>query len=283
MFSEGDTISLRTHQGHFATYTIIKPFLPFTKSVVLLAESNGPGGNETVVLKIYDPRYLDERLSEIPSIPARPWTLVAERAAAFSRALATEPFDESQLHEDEPEDEEGRAARAALWEEYFFSLSTDCFQVECQAYKRLRHLQGSAIPRLFTRGHLILPQGERAIEPPVIVLENIPSTTLRDIPEDALAECAEACKLLVQAIDSFATRGVFHGDINHNNVLFSPPERPARAVLIDFGCGGIRQLNEDEETWKFNVSFANDSRRIRRLLKEKGVEIRVHTGDGATT
>ncbi|KAJ7762370.1 hypothetical protein DFH07DRAFT_867534 [Mycena maculata] len=280
MFSEGDAISLRTHQGHFATYTIIKPFLPFTKleSVVLLAESNEPGGNETV--KIYDSRYLDERLSEIPldneptSILARPWTLVAERAAVFSRALATKPFDESQLHEDEPEDEEGRAARAALWEEYFFSLSTGCFQVECQAYKRLSHLQGSAIPRLFTSGHFVLPQGERAIEPPVIVLD------LRHIPEDALAECAEACKLLVQAIDSFDTRGVFHGDINHNNVLFSPPESPVRAVLIDFGCGGIRLFNEDEETWMFNVSFANDSRRIRRLLKEKGIEIRVHTGQG---
>ncbi|KAJ7783849.1 hypothetical protein DFH07DRAFT_711574, partial [Mycena maculata] len=207
---------------------------------------------EKVVVKIYDPRYLNERLSKIASIPARPWTLVAERTAAFSRALATkdgsppEPFEDSQIYEDEPKDEEGRAARAALWEEYFLSLSTESFEGEWQAYERLSHLQCSAIPRLLTHGHLVLPQDERAIEPPVIVLENIPSTTLRDIPEDALAECAEAGKLLVQAIDSFATQGVFHGDINHNNVLFSPPESPVRAVLIDFGCAGIRRPDDDD-------------------------------------
>ncbi|KAI0742399.1 hypothetical protein C8Q80DRAFT_905220 [Daedaleopsis nitida] len=266
VFTPGQKVSLAAG-ARVHTFTIDRPFLPFTKSVVLLArcEELAP---HPVVVKIFDPRYLDERFSVVESQPSRPWTLAAERAAA---ALPAEAFNEDDLWEDEPDpaDADGLAKRAALWEEHYRRLSTECFASEHSAYERLPDLQGTAIPRLLLTGEVV-PPDERAIRPPAVVLEYIPdAVSLNDVSPDALD--VEMCATLVRAIDSFSAHGVFHGDINVHNILFTPKEKPVRAVCIDFGCAGIRAEGEDEETWQFNVGFASDERRIRLLLKEKGV------------
>ncbi|KAI0719994.1 hypothetical protein C8T65DRAFT_634530 [Cerioporus squamosus] len=247
MFSAGQNISLST-SGRTLTFSIDRPFTPFTKSVVLLAKSTDLGP-KPVVIKIYDPRFLDER------------------AAA---TLPPGAFDEDKLWEDEPDGPDGQAERAALWEERFRRLSAECYASERSAYEHLRVHQGSAIPRLLLTG-VLLPPDERAIQPSAIVLEYIPDAiSLRDVPGDVLD--VKMCVALLRAVDSFSAHGVFHGDINQNNILFTPKTRPVRAVVIDFGCAGIRADDEDEDTWRFNVQFAADSQRLRRLLKEKGVD-----------
>ncbi|KAI0329997.1 hypothetical protein GY45DRAFT_792351 [Cubamyces sp. BRFM 1775] len=278
MFSPGARIILTTaDDGRTLTFTIDRPFAPFTKSLVLLARCPELTP-DAVVIKIYDPRFLDDRVSVVPSQPSRPWTPAAEKAAA---ALPKDEFDEALLWEDEPEDTDvaGKAARAALWEEHYRRLSFECFEAETSAYDRLRALQGGAIPRLLFAG-VWQPPDERAIRPPAIVLEYIPdAVSLRDVSADVLQP--GVCAALVRAVDSFQAHGVFHGDIHQENVLFTPRARPARAVVIDFGCAGVRAEGEDEESWQFNVTFANDGGRVRRLLKEKGVVLPEDAGSGS--
>ncbi|RPD62706.1 hypothetical protein L226DRAFT_558715 [Lentinus tigrinus ALCF2SS1-7] len=199
MFSAGQRISFITSERTF-TFTIDRPFMPFTKSVVLLVRSQELGP-DLVVLKIYDPRFLDERIPPAPSIPARPWTLAAERAAvAFPPGTYN---DECQLYAELADDPKAIAERAALWEAHFISLSTECFEAEKMAYEHLCVLQGTVIPRLLLTG-AILPQDERAIQPPAIVLEYIPDAiSLRDVPVEAVE--ADLWTTLARIVDSFTT------------------------------------------------------------------------------
>jgi serine/threonine protein kinase len=267
-FAPGQTIDIVVKEDTFI-FTVDKPFLPFTKSVVLLAHCNEFSSSQ-VVIKIFDPRFLDERYPF--GLLPRPWTPTAEEAAATARDPASNsvPFDKSQLWEDEPEDEEGKRERAALWEEHFYRLMVDCFDAESASYKRLEELQGSAIPRLLSSGHF-LARNVRYIQPPAVVLEYIPGISLRDIAADLLSP--EICVKLVSYVDAFASHGIYHDDMNHHNVLFEPAECPKRGVIIDFGCAGVKEDGEDEEIWQFNVTWADDSKRLRRMLKDKGIVI----------
>ncbi|KAI1784117.1 hypothetical protein LXA43DRAFT_246888 [Ganoderma leucocontextum] len=266
IFFPGQTVSIQTPQRTL-TLTIDRPFAPFTKAVVLLARSPQLGP-DPVIVKIYDPRFLDERLVDTPHRAARPWSLEAERAA---NALMDDPFNRRDLYEDEPEDAEGRAARAALWEKYFRLLSADFFKSEREVYDRLAPLQGSAIPRFLFAG-TVLPPDERAIQLPAVVVEYIPdAVSLADVPVDVVEP--ELCATLLRVVDSFASYGVIHVDVNWNNILFTPRERPTRVVVIDFGHGRVREEDEDEDAWRETVLMSNDSWGVRWVLEQRGVSV----------
>ncbi|KAM5545658.1 hypothetical protein V8D89_000696 [Ganoderma adspersum] len=265
IFFPGQTVTLQT-PDRTLTLTIDRPFAPFTKAVVLLARSPELGP-DPVIVKIYHPCYLDERLLDIRHSRARPWSLEAERAAD---AIWDDPFDDLDLYGDKPQDAEGWAVRAALWEKYYRILSTDSFKDEREVYDRLRPLQGSAIPRLLTTG-TVIPPDERAIQPQAII-EYIPdAVSLCDVPTDVVTP--ELCAALFRTVDSFAGLGVVHADVNWNNILFTPSERPTRVVVIDFGCGGIRTEDQDDQAWQDCVAWNNDSQRARRMLKERGISV----------
>ncbi|RPD62729.1 hypothetical protein L226DRAFT_532282 [Lentinus tigrinus ALCF2SS1-7] len=269
MFSAGQRISLIASERTF-TFTIDRPFMPFTKSVVLLVRSQELGP-DPVVLKMYDPRFLDERFPlPVPTAlnPHRHWSLAAERAAA---ALPPGTYkDEDQLYAELPDDPQAHAERTALWEAYFRYLSTRCFKDEKMAYENLRVLQGTAIPRLLLTG-VIIPPDERAIQPPAIVLEYVPdAVSLRDVSIEAVD--ADLWTTLVRVVDSFTTYDVCHNDINHNNILFTPREHPKRVVVIDFGCAAVRE-DEDDETWEEIKFQTGDGRRLQWVLQRKGVTI----------
>ena len=269
IFFPGQTVTLQLETPeHTLTLTIDRPFAPFTKAVVVLARCPelGPG---PVVVKIYDPRFLDERLQDTPHCPARPWSLELERAAD---AIWDEPFHRRDLFV-EPEDANLKSGGGipAQWEKHFRILSTCCFKAEREVYDRLRPLQGSAIPRLLTTG-VVLPPDERAFQPPAVVLEYIPNAvSLSDVPVDAVTP--ELYATLLHVVDSFAGLGVVHADVNWNNVLFTPSERPTRVVIIDFGCGGVRTEDQDDESWLDRVACGNDSARARWVLEQRGISV----------
>ena len=266
IFFPGRQVTFQTPERTL-TLTIDKPFAPFTKAVVLLAHSPDLGP-DPVIVKIYDPRFLDERLSDTPTCPPRPWSLKAERAAD---AIWDVPYHPNDVWEREPEDAKGRAARAALWEKHFRRLSTNSFGYERAVYDRLLPLQGSAIPRLLATG-TIIPPDERAIRPPAVIIEYIPdAVSLCDVPAELVTP--ELCTTLLRIVDSFGSYGVVHTDMNWNNVLFTPRERPTRVVVIDFGCGGVRMEDQDEEDWKETVRCGNDSRRVRWVLEQRGINV----------
>ena len=267
IFFSGQTVTLQTPERTL-TLTIDRPFAPFTKAVVLLARCPELGPDPVVVVKIYDPRFLDERLQDTAHCPARPWSLELERAAD---AIWDDPFDPLDIWADEPEDVEGQAALAALWEKHFRILSTGCFKAECEVYDRLRPLQGSAIPRLLLTA-TVIPPDERAVQPHAVVLEYIPdAVSLCDVPVDSVTP--ELCASLLGVVDSFAGRGVVHADVNWNNILFTPRDRPTRVVVVDFGCGGVRTDDQDDDAWRDCVAWNNDSRRARRVLEKRGISV----------
>ena len=126
------------------------------------------------------------------------------------------------------------------------------------------------IPRLILTGAWV-PPDKRGFHPLAVVLEYIPNAvSLEDIDPEALACAPEVYKEVVRAVDSFAGLGVVHTDMIPRNVLFTPPDRPERGVVIDFGCAGIRGEAEESE-WLEAVHFERDEARIRICLKQKGI------------
>ncbi|OSC98359.1 hypothetical protein PYCCODRAFT_1397266 [Trametes coccinea BRFM310] len=248
------------------TFNIIKPFEPWTKSAVFLVHADQLGP-EPVVLKVYDPRFLDDRIFQSSVQRPRPWSLQAEQAAN----TLPDDVDQGEIWDPDPDesDIEGTRYRAAIWEKYYRGLLYECYDSESRAYEVLKQYQGSAIPRMLLTGTVTFSD-ERAIHPPAVVIEYIPDAVcIGDIAPDALS--VELCSPLVHAIDDFKSHGVTHGDVGYTNVLFTPKDRPTRAVLIDFGLAGFRQGNEDDDEWQYVVEWRGDSHRIRHLLKEKGI------------
>ncbi|KAM5545664.1 hypothetical protein V8D89_000702 [Ganoderma adspersum] len=267
VFFPGQTVTLQT-ADRTLTLTIDRPFAPFTKAVVLLARSPELGP-DPVVVKIYDPRFLDDRLLDTPHSPARPWSLEAERAAD---AIWNEPFHERYLYEEAPP-EDASPGIVVQWEKHFRMLSIGCFKDEREVYMydRLRPLQGSAIPRLLLAA-TVIPPDERAFQPPALVIEYIPdAVSLCDVPADLVTR--ELCAALLRTVDSFAGLGVVHGDMNWNNVLFAPSDRPTRMVVIDFGCGGVRREDQGDDDWQESVVWGSDSRRVRWVLGQRGISV----------
>ncbi|KAL1703374.1 hypothetical protein EV121DRAFT_281179 [Schizophyllum commune] len=259
MFAAGEQLILATENGQRLVFTIERPFTPFTKGVAVLARC-AELSSTPVVVKIFDPRFLDERLP-MKYRRARPWSLEAERAA-----LDIHAYDENEVWEDEPaeDDVEGQVARAALFEAHFRRLSTECFASERDAYARLQGLQGDTLPRLLVIGQVV-PPDERAFHPPALVLEYVEGAIFEDTPLEAFTR--DVCTKLVHTADSFATLGVSHNDVNVNNVLIAP----GRVVFIDFGCAALRRPEQDDESWSHNVRYGSDGRRMRIYLREKGV------------
>ena len=84
-----------------------------------------------------------------------------------------------------------------------------------------------------------LPPDERAIQPPALVPEYIPSINLYDVPSAAITPAM--CAQLVSAIESVPSYGVIHNDITSTNIHSTPLEQPVRVVVIDFECSLIRE------------------------------------------
>ncbi|KAI6021036.1 hypothetical protein EDC04DRAFT_393341 [Pisolithus marmoratus] len=250
-----------------ATFYVTRSFVPFTKAQVYLVR---PDANtdlpSQVILKVYDPRFLDDRYPSSSRVPSRPWALHAESVAARKRVRVASGEVDDDFHIDLLYGDE--EADPSLWEEHFFRLMKECFQSELEAYKRLDDLQGRSIPKFFGAGRLIpSPPDSRAIEPPAVLIEYIPGVSLHDI-DPALVR-PDLYEPLIAAVATFSKHGVFHDDINQNNILFTPAQAPNRAVLIDFGCAALRDAEEPDEEWDQAVQFANDVGRLMLSLEEK--------------
>ena len=87
MFPGGSHLVLGLADGTSLSLQIIKPFLPFTKSqFFLVCPGHSNGLPSELILKVYDPCYLDDRIPPPKSnLPSRLWTLKAETEAAHYR------------------------------------------------------------------------------------------------------------------------------------------------------------------------------------------------------
>ena len=128
------------------------------------------GDGKQVMTKIYDPRYLEKSMAKIASCSSYPWNFANGQAAAMAWPQNSELSDEElvdKIYFDLPGDLNGEdlTTRHLFWEERFYCLSKNSYNSELSAYERLKHLQGSAIPRLIMAGRF-LPPDERVIQLP---------------------------------------------------------------------------------------------------------------------
>ncbi|KAG6333041.1 hypothetical protein ID866_6049 [Astraeus odoratus] len=246
-----------------AVFRVLRSFTPFTKAQVYLVRAEADTDLPSpLILKIYDPRFLDERRTD------RPWTLAGE-------SIATEKRDRGEVPDDFNAYHLGDKVKVEPWhwEAYYFRIMKDTFNGEIEAYRRLVHLQGLSIPKLYGSGKLLsYPPGSRAIDPPGALLEYIPGITLRDI--DPAKVLPKLYKPLIPVVASFADFGVLHYDVNQNNIMFTPSEAPQRAVIIDFGGAVLRPEGMSDEVWKDAVESASELWALRWSLGQKiGKEI----------
>ncbi|KAJ7204410.1 hypothetical protein GGX14DRAFT_646976 [Mycena pura] len=266
-FAPGRSIYLKLVDGTTASYTIVKPFLPFTQSATILAR---PTAGPNVVIKIHDPRITGARAwNRRP-----PWDLAVERRAAAAPLRSHGvPEEDDDLYDRLKKDQHTDPDElAALWEEKFYRLTMRSYEKEVCAYDFLVDLQGSMIPRLYSRGVLVVDAGTRAIDIPALVLEYVDGVNLGDAPPELAQQAGDACLALADIVEGFGARGFIHDDISNQNVLLSPRESPTRAVLIDFGGSAVRHHTITDEIWDFTVSVLGDARGLRRLFEKKGIK-----------
>jgi hypothetical protein len=116
---------LRLIDGTSLSLQIMKPFLLFTKSQVFFVrpelEPPRNGLPSELILKVYDPRFLDDRIPPLTSnLPSQLWTLMSvTESAHYRREIAEgkrpDDFTMSLLYGD-------KEAEPYLWEEHFYRL-----------------------------------------------------------------------------------------------------------------------------------------------------------------
>ena len=251
-YSSGSRLSLQFATG-VASVTVVEPFTPFTMSQVLLVLMN----NLPIVVKVYDPRFLDHRKASRRSL-ARPWNFDIEIETI--RRTTPDPNFEFALH---PGDDD-----RVGWEIWYYQQMECAFRNEVESYKRLHQLQGHGVPLCLGSGTLNLPG--RALSPHVLLLEYIPDAiSLQNIivrPDQSVIAS------LLRTVNAFAAMDVSHNDINSSNVIFSPSNYPTRAVIIDFGHSYLRD-DELDEDWEGIVCQSDDVGYLKRRLARKGWKV----------
>jgi len=279
-FPVGSHVAMRLTDGTPLSLQIIKPFLPFTKSLVYLVRPETPTGSNglppEIILKIFDPRYVDERIpSSKFGLRPRLWTLEAETAAAQYRQEIAEGKrpDDLTVHVVYRDGE----AKPYLWEEHFYRYFMVSWENEVDAFKCLISLQGTIIPKFYGSGNVLPPAGTRSIQPPAVLMEYIRGTTLAEYNAAKLPNLPFAIfRPMFDAVSKFKELGIYHGDISGTNLLVSPSEAPVRAVLIDFGRAGMREDGESEEDWAGICDFYSDKDGLRLALKANGIPWPIH-------
>ncbi|KAF8131565.1 hypothetical protein EV363DRAFT_1431540 [Boletus edulis] len=248
LFFPGQKISLKPLNKHpEVSFTICKLSTPVTKSDVMLAKPDS-GDPEQVVIKIHDPRYLDERISVKPGRRSYPWNLATEQAAAIERTKNPD-LSKQELSHIIGED---LATHNLFWEEHYYRIMVEDCESELTAYQRLKDLQGSAIPRLIMAGQFLPPDDNRL-------------PFLYDVPFDAITPAIR--EQVLSAIESFPSYGVLHNDITLTNIHFTPPEKSCKRYSPRLGLARIRGEGDTEEVWTDHG--ASDVWWARRLLEDK--------------
>ncbi|KIM41968.1 hypothetical protein M413DRAFT_37144, partial [Hebeloma cylindrosporum] len=185
-FPPGSRIDMRLANGEFLSLQVIEPFLPFTKSQVFLVRPE-PASRELpheLVLKIYDPRYIDDRLKPkvpTPNLLRHSWTLEAEIEAGPYRREVAEGKRPDELSAECSLRPPMQRAEPYLWEEHYYRVMEDSWKSEKYAFNQLISLQGTVIPKFYGSGNVIPLPNTRAIQPFAILMEYIHGTTLATI------------------------------------------------------------------------------------------------------
>lgn len=262
----GEKLTIKLENSATSLHATVEHCLPLTTFQVVVAtllSSNTPDSGEVEVgqkftLKIFDPRFFPRY--RYPDSPE--WSYAKEMLVESTGRLSKPVYrpDIWDMPEGGFSDEE--------WEEFYYYLCAFSHRNEVEAYSRLRPLQGTAVPRFYASGSLDLSLVDpgRAICPPVILIEYIDNAvSLRHL--DAHLLTLPLIESLLHIIDTTHELGVCHGDLNIGNILFSPPDKPTRALLVDFADALYREEDDSDEDWQGCVTFNNASGGMRGALR----------------
>jgi serine/threonine protein kinase len=273
-YSIDHTFSLSLSDGQTCTATVVKAFTPFTQSQILLVNVHGCAAvSNPAILKIYDPRYMNDREQAPPSLPRRPWSLELEIAAAQRRDAITRGE-----REDDYEDGD-RSADPVLFEEQLYRAATDAFETERAAYEHLHALQGIGVPRCYAAGTVHPASGDanypRPINPSFLLLEYVEGFDLSTV--DAKLVPRTLARRLLLTVHELGQCGVVHGDLHKSNIIFShgpahSTDAPfSRVVILDFGQAILREDEVGDDDWNELVESEGDFRRACLHLHQAGI------------
>ncbi|TFK52803.1 hypothetical protein OE88DRAFT_1627386, partial [Heliocybe sulcata] len=143
------------------------------------------------------------------------------------------------------------------------------------AYRRLRILQGTSIPRFYGTIHLESPSQTYDIVHPVlssvfgIAMEYIDGHTLEDVQQDSelsQARREEMAQSVLTVVRAARKLGVVHADIRSPNIMFRRPD--LSAVLIDFVHIALRGSSMSDIEWAREVRSWSAMRATRFLLED---------------
>lgn len=210
--------------------TVVRPITPFTvASVLVVREITASEDSEELILKAYDPRFINN----LRGFKSKEMTWEPELEARTVEMRRLKPVPVEITIGDIPHFWELEAPEE--YENLAFLQSYLQYYNEVRAYTQLESLQGKGVPRLIGHGTLTPaslqtdPQ-PRYITPNVLLLEYISDAiSLKDADVSMLRP--DLIRSLIDTVNILPTLGVVHNDAHHGNYLFSAN----RAVIIDFG------------------------------------------------
>jgi serine/threonine protein kinase len=282
---------------------------PFTKSQTMkVAVLNQFGQYHTAlpliaVLKLYDRRYLDERMAsgndpwdhqkeanaETVGKKIRPYLLDPKsiiRSAGLPshggnnrEVIVSEVMD---FDEDDYDDElkalHPAATTAEAIEQWLNEMDyryhlTSCFKTECRAYRQLRPLQGISVPRFY--GATLFDETSQ-LAPGIhtdvlgILLEYIDGITLKDILSPSTPTTRipyiHVGEIAVECLKKVTSFGVLHHDVRLANFMV---HNDGRVYLLDFGFASFRGQDVCDEEWERGAAEQGHVLSLKMLLDEK--------------
>jgi serine/threonine protein kinase len=270
-----------------------------TMQVEIMTKPNCSNLPSVAFLKLYDRRYLADRLLPDAKDPWNP-QLEAEaektaqkiqmrlnaRLDSGTVPLSRISLDDGNLWEeiedcgsdDDYEDEldqmdecDVNAAQQWIKEKDHVYYTNRWFKTECKAYRRLESLQGHCIPKFygaitFDKSWLGTPQG---IDTEVrgILLEFIHGVSLEEVDSESPITFTHPHlgQAAVHLFEKIVPLGVLHGDVRLANIMV---QDDGRVFLLDFALATLRERASSEEIWNEWVNSDREVDLIKYYLDE---------------
>lgn len=244
-------------------------------------------------LKLYDRRYLDERMGTNAMYP---WNHKKEaEAEVLARASADTGHVDGGYSSDDPTSDCGADGASGSeesggtdqdddldpWqvEEYYHDLVRKWFKTEVKAYQQLQPLQGICVPKFF--GTVAFDDQSLSRMPPGILTE-VRGILLQFIEGSQLDELDSECPLVrthrhigqaaVMCFERIHSLGVLHGDVRLGNLMVR--NHDGRVFLLDFALSTLRGKHESDLEWTERVRRENEVFAIKEFLQRKALRDR---------
>ena len=276
----GKIVTICLDKTRFADAIILKVFEPFTLSCVLLVQLCDDQLSGQFVLKLYDRRFAAQ-LRKDRRLPL--WTAQLEsRYREFVRkGHASQFFDICAA--EYRKDAYWASSRYNDWSEekieafcqYFCYRS---YNIEREAYKTLKSLQGKHVPRLYAELYTQFEsmqdlgvQDNRQVCPGLL-LQHISGFPLTDLEFNAPERYwQQICDEAISVVHQIGDLGVCNEDVHTRSVIVCPNKKKSKfeIFMIDFGKVCFLKDAENLEEFRSSQAHEDEEGAIGRIMAKK--------------